>query len=118
MGPDRELDRLVTELNASGIKRPAEASRLEEWLAILRTRAASDLYLVAGVPPTIRLKRVVCPLAEPPVDPAPTRGPVAPKPARPSHPASRPPPRQGIGLCGCRVVEPADPARHTGLARC
>ncbi len=27
MGPDRELDRLVTELNASGVKRPAEASR-------------------------------------------------------------------------------------------
>jgi twitching motility protein PilT len=68
MGPDRELDRLVTELNASGVKRPAEASRLEEWLAILRTRAASDLYLVAGVPPTIRLNGVVCPLAEPPLD--------------------------------------------------
>jgi twitching motility protein PilT len=68
MGPDRELDRLVTELNASGVKRPAEASRLEEWLAILRTRAASDLYLVAGVPPTIRLNGVVRPLAEPPLD--------------------------------------------------
>ena len=68
MDPDRELDRLVTELNASGVKRPAEASRLEEWLAILRTRAASDLYLVAGVPPTIRLNGVVCPLAEPPLD--------------------------------------------------
>jgi twitching motility protein PilT len=68
MGPDRELDRLVTELNASGVKRPAEASRLEEWLAILRTRGASDLYLVSGVPPAIRLNGVVRPLAEPPLD--------------------------------------------------
>jgi twitching motility protein PilT len=68
MGPDRELDRLVTELNASGVKRPAEASRLEVWLAILRTRAASDLYLVSGVPPAIRLNGAVCLLAEPPLD--------------------------------------------------
>jgi twitching motility protein PilT len=68
MGPDRELDRLVTELNASGVKRPAEASRLEEWLAILRARGASDLYLVSGVAPAIRLNGVVRPLAEPPLD--------------------------------------------------
>jgi twitching motility protein PilT len=68
MGPDRELDRLVTELNASGVKRPAEPSRLEEWLAILRTRGGSDLYLVSGVPPAIRLNGVVRPLPEPPLD--------------------------------------------------
>jgi twitching motility protein PilT len=68
MGPDRELDRLVTELNASGVKRPAEPSRFEEWLATLRTRGASDLYLVSGVPPAIRLNGVVRPVAEPPLD--------------------------------------------------
>jgi twitching motility protein PilT len=68
MGPDRELDRLVTELNASGTDRLADVSRLEEWLAIVRTRGASDLYLVSGVPPAIRVNGVVRPLAEPPLD--------------------------------------------------
>jgi twitching motility protein PilT len=68
MGPDRELDRLVTELNASGTSRQADDSRLEEWLAIVRTRGASDLYLVSGVPPAIRLNGAVRPLAEPPLD--------------------------------------------------
>src|SRR6185436_922799 len=68
MTPDRELDRLVSELNASNIRRPNDASRLEEWLATLRTRGGSDLYLVSGVPPTIRLNGVLRSLSEPPID--------------------------------------------------
>jgi twitching motility protein PilT len=68
MTPDRELDRLVSELNASNIRRPNDASRLEEWLATLRARGGSDLYLVSGVPPTIRLNGVLRSLSEPPID--------------------------------------------------
>ena len=36
MTPERELDRLVSELNASDIQRGSDAARLEEWLATLR----------------------------------------------------------------------------------
>jgi len=69
MAPERDLDRLVNELNTSGgTGPPTDTSRLEEWLAILRTRGGSDLYLVSGVPPTIRLNGVVRPLPEPPLD--------------------------------------------------
>jgi twitching motility protein PilT len=63
-----ELDRLVTELNASGSPIRSEVSRLERWLSLLRERSASDLYLVAGVPPSIRLQGVVHPLPEPPLN--------------------------------------------------
>jgi twitching motility protein PilT len=58
------LDRLVTELNASRFERPADASRFEEWLATLRGHGASDLYLVAGVPPSIRIHGSVRALPE------------------------------------------------------
>ena len=68
MTPDRELDRLVSELNASNIRGANDASRLEEWLATLRARGGSDLYLVSGVPPTIRVNGVLRSLAEPPID--------------------------------------------------
>jgi twitching motility protein PilT len=68
MTPDRELDRLVSELNASNIRRPTDASRLEEWLETIRARGGSDLYLVSGVPPTIRVNGVLRSLAEPPID--------------------------------------------------
>src|SRR5687768_8261031 len=66
--PDRDLDRLVNELNTAGTKGSPDAFRLEEWLAILRARGGSDLYLVSGVPPTIRLNGVVRQLAEAPLD--------------------------------------------------
>jgi twitching motility protein PilT len=68
MPPDRDLDRLVNELNTAGAKESPGVSRLEEWLATLRARGGSDLYLVSGVPPTIRLNGVVRQLAEPPLD--------------------------------------------------
>src|SRR5262245_12386766 len=63
-----ELDRLVTELNTSSYRRTSGSSRLEQWLSMLRERGASDLYLVAGVPPTVRLQGVVRPLQEPVLD--------------------------------------------------
>lgn len=63
-----QLDRLVNELNSSDLKRPSDACRLEEWLTILRGQGGSDLYLVAGVPPSIRVQGVVRQLPEPALD--------------------------------------------------
>jgi len=53
------LDRLVSELNASGAAVPRHAPRLEEWLTTLRGHGGSDLYLVAGLPPSIRVNGIV-----------------------------------------------------------
>jgi twitching motility protein PilT len=60
------LDRLVIELNSSRLDR--EAPRLEEWLFALRGQGGSDLYLVAGLPPSIRVNGVVRQLPEPVLD--------------------------------------------------
>lgn len=38
--------------------------RLEDWLAILRNQSGSDLYLVAGLPPSIRVQGIVRQLPE------------------------------------------------------
>ena len=59
-----QLDRLVSELNTSGLERDRDSARLEEWLNILRSRGGSDLYLVAGLPPSIRVQGAVHRLAE------------------------------------------------------
>jgi len=59
MDESPELDRLVSELNTSAVRRAASAPRLEEWLARLRNEGASDLYLVAGAPPAIRIDGTV-----------------------------------------------------------
>jgi twitching motility protein PilT len=68
MDSEPELDRLVSELNASGDKRSRETPRLEDWLASLRAEGGSDLYLVAGLPPAIRVDGAVRRMAEPPLD--------------------------------------------------
>ncbi len=49
---------------------PREEARtgLEEWLGLLRERGASDLYLVGGSPPAIRIGGSVEKLSEPPLD--------------------------------------------------
>src|SRR2546427_10322554 len=68
--PD-DLDALVTELNAGA--RPADASddgqttRLRSWLEQAVARSASDLLLVAGAPPSVRVDGAVLPLAEAPL---------------------------------------------------
>jgi twitching motility protein PilT len=62
------LDRLVHELNASTLKKGGFRSSLEDWLTVLRVRGGSDLYLVAGLPPSIRLDGVIHPLEEPVLD--------------------------------------------------
>ncbi|HKT81111.1 MAG TPA: PilT/PilU family type 4a pilus ATPase [Vicinamibacterales bacterium] len=63
-----ELDRLVSELNATALPPPGRVARFEEWLGLIRERGASDLYLVAGAAPSIRVQGVVQPLGESPLD--------------------------------------------------
>jgi twitching motility protein PilT len=75
MDDTRDLDRLVEELNASASERGGQASasegarrlsgRLEDWLSGMRLQGASDLYLVAGLPASIRVHGAVQPLREP-----------------------------------------------------
>lgn len=64
MNPRTDLDALVNELNAFGGRKPVSASRLEEWLATLGQLGASDLYLVAGVPPSVRVHGTIRALDE------------------------------------------------------
>jgi twitching motility protein PilT len=45
-----------------------DTSRLERWLSLLRDRGASDLLLVSGAPPVMRLDGRVLPLSEEPLD--------------------------------------------------
>jgi twitching motility protein PilT len=65
-----DLDALVTELNA-GAPRAARTdvplARLNGWLEQAVERGASDLMLVAGAPPTIRIDGSLVPLAEGPL---------------------------------------------------
>jgi twitching motility protein PilT len=73
---DREpedIDRLITELNASAPTQPArsartDTARLDGWLGILAERGGSDLLLVAGAPPAVRIDSKVISLAAGPVD--------------------------------------------------
>jgi len=70
-----DINRLIRELNAdqpvSGARairaEPADATRLDAWLEELVRRAGSDLLLVAGSPPAVRLDGRVTPLAAPPL---------------------------------------------------
>ena len=49
------LDRLADELEGLRVETPAAVSRLEPWLRIVADRGASDLLLVAGEPPPLRI---------------------------------------------------------------
>jgi twitching motility protein PilT len=68
--PD-DLDALVTELNAEARtaneerRTPNDAtSRLQRWLELVVERAASDLLLVPGAPPSLRIDGHISPLPE------------------------------------------------------
>ena len=63
-----EVDRLVSELNSSDLSGQGDANRFDEWITILRAKGGSDLYLVAGVPPSIRIHGIVQPLPEASLD--------------------------------------------------
>jgi twitching motility protein PilT len=65
-----DLDAIVTELNA-GVSPPVpdeHAARLRAWLEQVVAESASDLLLIAGAPPCIRVAGTVMPLAEGPLD--------------------------------------------------
>ncbi|HWW88956.1 MAG TPA: PilT/PilU family type 4a pilus ATPase [Vicinamibacterales bacterium] len=83
----QELVRLVAEMNATELVRPVETSRLDGWLSILREREASDLYLVTGVPPAIKVHGKLTRLPELPL--APNEIEEAVLPALPSFAAAR-----------------------------
>jgi twitching motility protein PilT len=72
MSDSDEIDRLILELHSSvqppGGAAVGDSSRLERWLKLLAGRSGSDLLLVAGAPPSIRVDSKVIPLAEGPLD--------------------------------------------------
>jgi twitching motility protein PilT len=63
----------------------ATTERLDGWLALLPAHKASDLTLVTGVPPSIRVDGALRPLPEPPLEPAAIEDAVL--PALPPHAA-------------------------------
>ena len=72
--PD-DLDQLVLELNSRGAHESAppaprvgDTTRIERWLRLLAAQNGSDLLLVAGAPPSLRVNGLVEPLAEGPLD--------------------------------------------------
>ena len=47
---------------------PGSTARLDRWLQLVADKGGSDLLLVAGAPPSVRVKGKVVPLAEGPLD--------------------------------------------------
>jgi Tfp pilus assembly pilus retraction ATPase PilT len=64
-----DLDALVSELNAGAPHAAAheQTARLRAWLVTVVEQSASDLLLVAGAPPSLRVAGAVVPLAEGPL---------------------------------------------------
>ena len=68
-----DLDALIRELNATtpDVQAPGPAgdtTRIERWLRAVAARNGTDLLLVAGAPPSVRIDGRVTPLPEGPVD--------------------------------------------------
>jgi twitching motility protein PilT len=66
-----DLDALVTQLNAGAPRAPSSGeppARLRAWLEQVVERSGSDLLLVAGAPPMVRVDGVVHPLPHGPLD--------------------------------------------------
>src|SRR6185295_1702536 len=68
-----DIDQVIAELHASGGfpsggAKIGDTSRLEAWLRLLADAGGSDLLLVAGASPSIRVEGRVRPLAEGPLD--------------------------------------------------
>jgi twitching motility protein PilT len=70
MHDTEDLDALVTELNAGAPRRVTgeHTAKLRAWLERLVERSGSDLLLVAGSPPVLRIAGAVVPLDEGPLD--------------------------------------------------
>ncbi len=68
MEETRDINELIRELNRGGSGHGgSDAARLDAWLETLTERAGSDLLLVAGAPPSVRLDGRVVPLQEAPL---------------------------------------------------
>jgi twitching motility protein PilT len=67
---DDDIDRLILELHSTSTASPTtgDLARIERWLRLVASRGGSDLLLVAGAPPSIRVDGRVQPLAEAPLD--------------------------------------------------
>src|SRR5262245_33773160 len=67
-----DIERLISELHSSAhsptVPAKGDSTRLERWLELVAERGGSDLLLVAGAPPAIRVDGKVIPLAEGPLD--------------------------------------------------
>jgi twitching motility protein PilT len=77
MKEDDDIEALILELHSTARAEPlapaiqtraVDASRLERWLRLLAERQGSDLLLVAGAPPSLRVEGRVVPLPEGPLD--------------------------------------------------
>jgi twitching motility protein PilT len=66
MDEAEDVNLLVQELNAGrqSVPTASDTQRLERWLSVLAERAGSDLMLVAGVPPSLRVDGQVVGLSE------------------------------------------------------
>src|SRR5437763_1563086 len=65
-----DLDALVLELNAGAARAGSaddQTARLRFWLELVVSRSASDLLLVAGAPPALRVSGGVVPLSDAPL---------------------------------------------------
>src|SRR5947209_4627353 len=69
MDDAEDINRLIHELNAGvrGESAGTEATRLGRWLERLLERRGSDLLLVAGAPPSVRVDGLLLPLPEEPL---------------------------------------------------
>jgi twitching motility protein PilT len=85
MAESDDIDRLILELHSSAGAPGAagEPLRLEQWLRLVASRGGSDLLLVAGAPPSVRIDGRIQPLAEGPLDGVDVEGAVL--PALPPH---------------------------------
>ena len=70
-GDDEDIEQLIAELHASaGSPAPTagDTGRVERWLRLLVDLGGSDLLLVAGSPPAVRVNGRIRPLADGPID--------------------------------------------------
>jgi twitching motility protein PilT len=66
--PIDDLDALVSALDAARGEASPGAGRLDEWLRLVAAREASDLILVAGEPPVLRVQGRILRADAPPID--------------------------------------------------